>query len=186
MSNWKLIGISVPCALALGVGVVAFFDYISPSNVKARKHAIYQERENERRKIIEHQKEIEQRRKQEEVHKAQQERIRKEKQREYLNSDEYKANKAFQRGMDYYEGRNGKNINNRKAFNIFFETADTYTHDPSMNMLGVTHYNREDPWGRRYQPGDGSDIAKTYWEAAASIGNQEAKENLNKIIRNRK
>ena len=51
-------------------------------------------------------------------------------------------------------------------------------------MLGVMHYNREDPWQSRYQPG-GSDIAKHYWESAAKLGNQEAKDNLNKIIRRR-
>ena len=186
MSNWKLIGISVSCALAVGLGAIAFFDYISPSKVKERREVRLKLKEAEFKKQLAIDKERERKQREAEKARAEQERIRKEQEEEYRNSDEYKANEAFQRGMDYYEGRNGKNINNRKAFNIFFETSDKYTHGPSMNMLGVMHYNREDPWRRRYQPGDGSDIAKTYWEAAASIGNQAAKENLNKIIRNRR
>ena len=186
MSNLKIVGINVPCALVLGLGAIAFSNYISPRKVKERREAMAQIKEAEFKRRLELDKERESKRLAEEEDRAEQERIRKKKQKEYENSDEYKANEAFQRGMDYYEGRNGKNIDNRKAFNIFFETSNTYTHGPSMNMLGVMHYNREDPWGRRYQPGDGADIAKTYWEAAASIGNQDAKENLNKIIRNRR
>ena len=36
MSNLKIVGISVPCALVLGLGSIAFFDYVSPSKAKER------------------------------------------------------------------------------------------------------------------------------------------------------
>lgn len=93
-----------------------------------------------------------------------------------------KVEGEFQRGMDYYEGNNGKNLNTSRAFDIFTRLAG-FGHAPSMNALGCMYYHGEDPGQSRFA-GSG-DLARHFWNEAARKGNQAAKENINKLIRNR-
>lgn len=60
--------------------------------------------------------------------------------------EKWRMDDEFQRAMDYYGGRNGKNMNTYQAFKIFTRLAK-FNHAPSMNALGCMYYHREDPGG---------------------------------------
>ena len=84
--------------------------------------------------------------------------------------------------MDYYEGRNGKNMDLYTAFTMFHELVKE-GYAPAMNAVACMYYRGEDPGQRRFV--NGNDLALTYWTMAAERGNEAAKENINKLIRRR-
>lgn len=210
MSNLKIVGISVPCALVLGLGTILFFDHVSPSKVKESRQTrmqILKKEQDER--IAKRQKGIEKARKAEEA-RAERERIRLEKQREYENSDEYKAEKLYKDGMSLYEKYSIVSAYGR------FKSASNLGHAEAANMLGNIWYNQELPHDhligiRRYRDavekfgiiptGSGAysgaimdrlnsgrydiDIAKGWWKIAVRRGSSAAKENIDRIVRNR-
>ena len=84
--------------------------------------------------------------------------------------------------MDYYEGRNGKNMDTFEAFTRFHKLVkEGYV--PAMNAVACMYYNREDSSQNRFS--GGVDLAKHYWNEASRLGNEAAKDNINRLIRRR-
>lgn len=94
----------------------------------------------------------------------------------------WRMDNKFQRAMDYYEGRNGKNMDLYTAFTMFHELVKE-DYAPAMNAVACMYYHGEDPGQSRFV--NGNDLALTYWAMAAERGNEAAKENINKLIRRR-
>lgn len=66
------------------------------------------------------------------------------------------------------------------AFTMFHKLVKE-GYSPAMNAVACMYYNREDSSQNRLS--GGVDLAKHYWNAAARLGNEAAKENINKLIR---
>lgn len=181
MKFWKY-GLVVLGALALGFGTIVFSDYMRASKRlerKQQKHEemirVAQEKEKselEKRQQIE--KELERKRKEEE----EQRRLELKRKEEYAKS----KGRRFETAMDYYEGRNGKNMDLYTAFTMFHELVKE-GYAPAMNAVACMYYHGEDPGQNRFV--NGNDLALTYWTMAAERGNEAAKENINKLIRRR-
>ena len=73
-------------------------------------------------------------------------------------------------------------MNTLKAFTLFHKLVKE-GYAPGMNAVACMYYNREDPGRNRFV--NGNDLALTYWNMAAKRGNEEAKENINRLIRRR-
>lgn len=179
MKFW-LYGLVVLGALALGLGTIVLSDFMRPTKRlerKQQKHEemirVAQEKEKaelEKRQQIE--KELERKRKEEER------RLELKRKEEYARSKEGR----FETAMDYYEGRNGKNMGINETWGLFNKLVGE-GYPPAMNALACMYYDGEDPGQRRFS---GSvDKARFWWEQAAAISNEAAKENINKLIRHR-
>ena len=145
-------------ALALGLGTIVLSDYMRPSKRLERKQQKHEEmirvaQEKEKAELKKRQqieKELERKRKEEEQRRL-----------ELKRKEEYAKSKGgrFETVMDYYEGRNGKNMDLYTAFTMFHELVKE-GYAPAMNAVACMYYHGEDPGQSRFV--NGNDLALTY------------------------